>query len=326
MSPTLMARRKPLPVLVAAICAVAAIATGVYFGLGLLRSHFRNCIYSQNSIRELQSVDRLLGTRIQCVEVFNTAAPTWATWARPYFLNEGSHDTAWGHWVRQDGGRQLVITQGLIPLSLAHGPWLAQGSTGAYQTYARQLAENLVHAGLGHAIIRLAPEANGTWEVYSLPSSAAGMKQWVSFWQHTVTAMRSVAGAAFKFDWTVNAVTRPVPLTAFYPGDQFVDYIGVDAYQFTNDANGWYKADRSYDGVQMIAEFAKYRHKPFSVPEWGVDAGPGPGPTTFIKGIASAVKGDSSGYQAYFFAHQWETALSREPASLSAYKKQFGAG
>jgi hypothetical protein len=55
-----------------------------------------------------------------------------------------------------------------------------------------------------------------------------------------------------------------------------------------------------------------------------VDAGSGPGPTTFINGIAHALKGDSSGYQAYFFAHQWETALSQAPASLSAYKKHFG--
>ena len=158
------------------------------------------------------------------------------------------------------------------------------------------------------------------------PLDPAGIKQWVSFWQQTVRAMRSVPGGDFKFDWTVNAVTRPVPLTAFYPGDQFVDYIGVDAYQFTPDANSWYKTDKNYDGVQMIAQFAKYRHKPFSVPEWGIGAASGPGPTAFIKGIAQEVKGDSSGYQAYFFAHQWATALSREPASLSAYKKQFGAG
>ena len=326
MSVVLTARRRLLPLAVAGICAVAAIAAGLYFGLGLGRSSFRNCIYSQNSIRELQEVDHLLGTRVQCVEVFNTAAPTWAGWAQPYFLHDGSTDTAWAQWARHDGARQLVITQGLIPLSLAHGPWLAQGSSGAYDTYARQLAQNLVHAGLGHAIIRLAPEANGTWEVYSLPSTDAGMKQWVSFWQHTVKAMRSVPGAAFKFDWTVNAITRPVPLTAFYPGDQFVDYIGVDAYQFTPDADSWYKTDRSFDGVQMIAQFAAYRHKPFSVPEWGVRASSVVGSTTFINGIAHALKGDSNGYQAYFFAHQWETALSREPASLSAYKKQFGAG
>jgi hypothetical protein len=326
MSPALISRRRLVPLAVAGIVAVAAVAAGVYFGLGLGGSSFRNCIYSQNSIRELQSIDRVLGTRVQCVEVFDNTAPTWAAWAHPYFLNEGSSDTAWGRWARQDGGRQVIITQGLIPLSLTHGPWLAQGSVGAYDTYARQLARNLVHGGLGHAIIRLAPEANGTWEVYSLPSTPSGMKQWVLFWQQTVKAMRSVPGAAFKFDWTVNAVTRPVPLTSFYPGDQFVDYIGVDAYQFTPGADSWYKIDRNFDGVQMIAQFARSRDKPFSVPEWGISAGAGPGPTTFIKGIAQAVKGDSDGYQAYFFAHQWETALSREPTSLNVYKKQFGAG
>ena len=77
-------------------------------------------------------------------------------------------------------------------------------------------------------------------------------------------------------------------------GGSFVDYIGVDAYQFTPGANSWRKTDQDYDGVQTIAQFAKYRHKPFSVPEWGVSADSGLGQATFIRGIAQALKGDST--------------------------------
>ncbi len=43
--------------------------------------------------------------------------------------------------------------------------------------------------------------------------------------------MRSVAGAHFAFEWDVNALVRPTPLSSFYPGDDVVNIIGIDAYE-----------------------------------------------------------------------------------------------
>ncbi len=44
--------------------------------------------------------------------------------------------------------------------------------------------------------------------------------------------MRSVPGASFRFDWTINAGYRPIPFNDYYPGNDVVDIIGMDVYDF----------------------------------------------------------------------------------------------
>ena len=73
-------------------------------------------------------------------------------------------------------------------------------------------ARNLVAAGLGSAVIRLGNEANGTKYPYSIPDTPKGNAQWVRSWDNIVTAMRSVPGAHFRFDWCVASGYRTIPL------------------------------------------------------------------------------------------------------------------
>ena len=42
--------------------------------------------------------------------------------------------------------------------------------------------------------------------------------------------MRSVDGAHFFFDWSINAGYRDLPLADFYPGDAYVDIVGISCY------------------------------------------------------------------------------------------------
>ena len=42
--------------------------------------------------------------------------------------------------------------------------------------------------------------------------------------------MRGVPASHLLFDWNVNANYRNIPLADFYPGDSYVDIIGIDAY------------------------------------------------------------------------------------------------
>jgi hypothetical protein len=285
----------------------------------------RNCVYTGNSIRRLEDFEARIGAKVDCAEVFNTAAETWTEWAHPYFLNDASADTAWARWARSSQGRQLIVTQGLIPLSLAHTPWLLNGGRGAYTNWARAFAENLVHSGLSHAVVRLAPEANGTWEVYSIPRDPTGLGTWILFWRRTVAAMRSVHGAAFTFDWTVNALVRPVNLSSFYPGSAFVDIIGVDAYPLSGSLQSSRKTYSGIDGIRSVADFARSRGKPFSVPEWGAAPGSTDGAVTFMNDVKHALQSVPSAYQSYFYAHQWQDALAPGSGALRTYRQDFGS-
>src|ERR1700679_2326900 len=75
---------------------------------------------------------------------------------------------------------------------------LAQGAQGAFNSYFVTLANALVAGGQGSSIIRLGWEVNGGWFPWAANGSAANF---VQYWQNIVTAMRSVPGAAFRFEW-----------------------------------------------------------------------------------------------------------------------------
>jgi beta-mannanase len=79
-------------------------------------------------------------------------------------------------------------------------------------------------------------------------------------------------------DWTINAHSSPDGLcrglsTNCYPGDAYVDIIGIDNY----DHHPWSPTKAAFDataarpeGLTWLYEFARSRGKPFSVGEWGV--------------------------------------------------------
>ncbi len=291
------------------------------------------CVYSAHSLSTLAAFDALVHRDFNCALVYNDAAPDWASWENPWFIGTGITDNRWATWATQPGyNRRLVITQNLFPASLNGTDWRIPGALGGYTDHARNLARNLVAAGLGDAIIRLAHEANGTWYPDSIGSTPFEAALWVYFWRQTVIAMRSVPGAKFTFDWTINAAVRPVPLSSFYPGDDVVDIIGIDAYDAGVPAgvDRWSTIYNRTDGIGDVVNFARLHGKPLSIPEWGVGSNPayqtaGDDPR-YVNGIAEVVKDNNVAYQSYFYKYDWATQLATGPLSLAAYRAHFGSG
>jgi hypothetical protein len=309
----------PLAGLIALCC-----AAGAFLLLRPAHHGTRHCVYTEGGITGLRAFERMTDDPgIECTQMFNASATTWQQWSHPFPIASTEANMNWVPWVHADAGRQLILSQSLIPLGMQGKPWLSLGSRGAYTRYAVALAHDLIGSGLGHIIIRLAPEANGTWEPYSLPSTAAGLEQWREFWRRTVEAMRSVAGAHFAFEWDVNALVRPTPLSSFYPGDDVVNIIGIDAYEPVTYHGGWSTLANGADGVDSVARFAKDHGKPLSVPEWGaVSSTPTLG-APYIRGLADVLRHQRSAYECYFFARQYETAITASPALKAVYRESF---
>jgi hypothetical protein len=58
-----------------------------------------------------------------------------------------------------------------------------------------------------------------------------------------------------------------------YPGNNYVDIVGVDSYDFwppTTTAGGWQSQLNGSYGLQYWFNFASAHGKKFSVPEWGL--------------------------------------------------------
>jgi hypothetical protein len=269
---------------------------------------------------------------IDCALVFANGQPDWSHWERPWYVGGGpGADYDWGKWATAPGTkRQLILTQNLIPISAQSEDWRHLGAAGAYVQHARVLARNLVAAGLGNSIIRLSHEANGDWNPDSIGNTDAQYGLWAQFWRETVLAMRSVPGADFRFDWCINGRYRPIALDKWYPGDDVVDIIGIDAYD-SGVPSGQPRWATIYDrplGIHDVERFAAAHRKPLSIPEWGV--APigfqlsGGDDAAYVDGIASVVRNNNVAYQSYFSNHQWATQLATGPSSLAAYVRHFG--
>ena len=291
-------------------------------------SRDRVCVYDVNSISGLSAFGALVGRRVVDCSMVYTEAHTWDEWVDPWFLHQGPADANFKGWVNSSSPndrRQLIISQPLVPYGLA-GDWRAVGATGAYESYAVQLARNLVAAGLGDAIIRLSWEMNGTWFPDNIGSTPQDFQNWVRLWRDTVIAMRSVRGENFRFVWSINNVTRNIPFASYYPGDDVVDIIGDDIYDALSKPgqSRWQTAYNSPGGFGPLIAFARAHNKPLAIPEWGV-GGTGDD-STFVHRIGSVVKNDKVAFQTYFYTRKWASELRDGPNSLAAYKAAFGNG
>jgi hypothetical protein len=207
----------------------------------------------------------LNGITYNCMETFSDAMPVWSNWVSPWITSTtGAPFVA---WVQADPTHHsLIDAQNLIPDSEESNPnWTAECAAGDYNTYATQFAQNMVAVGLGYTVIRLAHEMNGTWYNDDLGTTQAQWTQWDECWDQEVTAMRAVSGAHFLFDWNVNSNYRDLPLADIYPGNAYVDIIGIDQYDGSGDSNlpasgtaRWNYLENEADGLTTVKAFAGY--------------------------------------------------------------------
>ena len=204
----------------------------------------------------------------------------------------------WGEWVKEQPGRRLIFGVHLLPGPLdgsgatqgtdAKKPVsLAKGANGEYNYFYKTLAENLVKNGLGDAILRPGWEFNGGWYTWRAKDNE---KHFAEYWRQIVKTMRSVPGTEkLKFCWNPTLGYQQFPAEKTWPGDEFVDYVGLDVYDesWIPDGYPWPKGatpavrlsrqkkiwnDAIYNGDHGLvfwSKFAADHQKPFVIPEWG---------------------------------------------------------
>src|ERR1700677_3558457 len=188
-------------------------------------------------------------------------------------LDGSGGSLAWltGPW--KGSGYTLSLGVPMFPTGV--GASLATGATGAYDSYFTTLAQTLVAAGQANAYLRLGRECDGSWSAWSAgpPSAEASF---ATYFQQIVTAMRSVAGEQFRFVWDpdVGAFTDAgYSVAAAYPGNNYVDVIGLDAYDQSwatpqTPTNAW--SSTSLPSLTAAQQFASANGKPLAFCEWGV--------------------------------------------------------
>lgn len=210
-------------------------------------------------------------------------------------------------WLQAWQGKGYQMTFG-VPIIPDTGGSLAEGATGAYNGHFTKLGQKLVQYGRGDSILRLGWEFTGGWYRWAV-QSPADAANFVAYWRHMVTSLRNVA-PQLKFDWNPIWGWLGWDLTLAYPGDNYVDYIGLDVYDqswipnYTDPVARWNDFLNAPYGGKWHRDFAAAHGKPMSFPEWGLairDDGHGGGDAPyFIEQMHSWISQNNVGYHVYF--------------------------
>jgi hypothetical protein len=181
-------------------------------------------------------------------------------------------DPAWLYRAWSGSPLTKVFGVGMIPDDGA--ATMTGCAAGEYDARWRQFGTNIAAAGLADStIIRLGWEFNT--DAYRW--SATDPQVYAACWRHVVTSAESTA-PGLRWEWAVNrgpGATLPDPRAA-YPGDDYVDIVGVDAYDVWPTAHteaDWAVQYSGPYGLKFWADFAAAHAKKLSVPEWGTVSG-----------------------------------------------------
>lgn len=169
-----------------------------------------------------------------------------------FFRLTGLHPTVsqWGiYWPNPlpSAPMDAAYARGTMPL-LTWQPWSngygsagltdAQVLSGAYDPYLRAFAQQA--RAWGHPfLLRFAQEMNGDWFSYGVAAGHNGNSPatFVAAWRHVHDLFVQAGATNVRWVWCPAALTSSDPaaaqlLSALYPGDAYVDWIGYDGYNF----------------------------------------------------------------------------------------------
>jgi hypothetical protein len=227
-----------------------------------------------------------------------------------------------GIWKKLNPARNVVWS---VPLTVK-GTSLADVADGLHDAEFEAAAKAISEAQ-PKAIIRLGWEMN----VVSMPWFAKGQEaDYIKAFRRVVQIFRQHS-SGFKYDWCPGWGSQDSPADLAYPGDDVVDYIGLDVYDFKYDGSARERWDNFYlkapFGLQWHREFAARHGKRMSYPEWGVgNFGDNP---FFIQQMHDwfVKNANNIAYAAYFDVDgQWPTQIdnNRFPRSQRLFRRLFG--
>jgi hypothetical protein len=186
-------------------------------------------------------------------------------------------------------------------------------------------------------LVDFAPEMNGNWFPWSGAFNGgekSGPATYREAFRHVVDLFRGEGAENVGFAFHANVRSAPDEpwndLAAYYPGDAYVDWIGISAYGGVFPGFDWEPLSRALDEVYPKLE-ALSATKPMAVLETGVIEERGKDKAAWIRAAYSALRsGKYPRVKAAVWWHErWTNADDRvsdvridsDPAATSAYRR-----
>lgn len=276
--------------------------------LSTATDHYLGVIDNQmpKSYAQAQAFSKATGAKINIVAYYSG----WTESLQSTFL-----ETAWKHGA--------VTMVDMDPYSRQSA--MQEIADGKYDWYLYQFAHAIVT--FGHpVIINFAHEMNGSWFHYGYKYVKPAT--FIAAFRHIHTIFEMAGASNVTWLWTVNVPsgTQTGPIAQFYPGDAYVDWIGIDGYDW--------QGDRTFDQTfgSTIEQVKAITKKPILISETSVVHGPNSAMqvASWLQGIkANHLLGfvwynvDKSGYKNTGDTHDWE--LQDNPAELAAFRSALSA-
>jgi len=183
-----------------------------------------------------------------------------------------------------------VAQQGMLPL-ISWEPWNYRGQSsissygdqpayslshiinGDYDGYIRSWAEGV--ESLPYTIaIRFAHEMNGNWYPWGVFTNGNSVREYVTAWRHVHDIFTRIGAKNVIWVWSPNIIwNTSTNLAELYPGNNYVDWIGLSGYYGTPGELQY----KSFDTIfaQTIAELRTFTSKPLVITETGAMNGTG---------------------------------------------------
>jgi Glycosyl hydrolase family 26 len=244
-------------------------------------------------VNEIREYEQWVGSKVTHVGAF-LPGKTWDAFHQTSFLDQ---------WA----GTGYTLSLGVPILMTQEQGTLQQGASGAYDEHFRRLAQDLVSKGLERSILRVGWEFNGDWYPWAAEKDPAAFGE---YFRRIVTTMRSVPGGdQLRFDWNPGLGPANVP-DAAYPGDEYVDIIGMDIYdrefspELADPVKRWEKMVNQPFGLAWQRDFAAAHGKTLSYPEWGVserhEGGGQQDNPVFVRNMDEWIRSNNVEYANYF--------------------------
>lgn len=219
-------------------------------------------IFIENDPAGLADAEQWLGTNIAHIQL-HTGSADWRDWLT-------SQD-----WIASQFAGTGVDIMWSVPL-IPWGASLAKAASGSYDQKYLAMAQQMLanDTGSSEIYVRVGWEFNGDgWN----SSSAVGQPDnYIKAYQNFVDMFRSVSDR-FVFEWCPNIGPNDMNPETAYPGDAYVDVIGIDMYYDVQ----WDSTDpqKAFDwfvnepyGLQWQQDFAAAHGKPTAISEWGINS------------------------------------------------------
>lgn len=212
-------------------------------------------------LRPLHELEAAIGRQVDIVPWYQA----WGSEDNSQFRTEAVREVhahgaipmiTWEPWDTSEGMHQPEFALSRIP-------------EGAFEAYIWDWAKQAAAID-GPILLRFAHEMNGNWYPWAIGVNGTTTESYKAAWRHIVGIFRAAGAGNVQFVWSPNKdYPGATPLAAIYPGDDLVDWVAIDGYNFGPAKEGQQWRDFNQTFKATYDQLVSFSDKPVMIAETG---------------------------------------------------------